>query len=315
MYYSIIGMLQYNLFGIPMVGADICGFNWESTAELCQRWQQVGAFYPFSRNHNTAGQREQDPGFFGPAVAASTRSALMIRYTLLPYLYTLFHHAYTRGDTVVRALWHEFPTDPVASGIDRQFLWGSGLLVSPVLNEGATSVEAYFPNSRFYSYHDGREVNVRGEFQTLSAPLDFIPLHLHGGSILPTQEPARNTQLARENPLGLIIVLDESGSASGDLYYDDGDVIDPHSKGLYFLAKYTYTSRTLSMSIEHDGYTGMSEKQLDTVRILGEDVGATTRVFFNGREWLDFSVNPEIKEVLVRNLRVQANTAFTILLQ
>uniref|UniRef100_F6Z3Y3 Glycoside hydrolase family 31 TIM barrel domain-containing protein n=1 Tax=Monodelphis domestica TaxID=13616 RepID=F6Z3Y3_MONDO len=107
--WSIPGILEFNLFGIPMVGANICGFALNTSEELCRRWMQLGAFYPLSRNHNGPGLMDQDPAAFGrnSVLLNSAIHYLNIRYNLLPYLYTLFFRAHFRGDTVARPLVHE----------------------------------------------------------------------------------------------------------------------------------------------------------------------------------------------------------------
>jgi alpha-glucosidase (family GH31 glycosyl hydrolase) len=53
MAYSVTGVMAMNIAGIPLVGADICGFGLDTNAALCTKWHYVGAFYPFSRNHNS----------------------------------------------------------------------------------------------------------------------------------------------------------------------------------------------------------------------------------------------------------------------
>lgn len=253
--------------------------------------------------------QDQDPAFFGPEVAQSTKAALEIRYTLLPYLYTLFYHHYTRGNTVARALWHEFPTDPNTYTIDKQFMWGSGFMISPVLEEGATSVNAYFPAARFYSYYDGAEVATKGDTTTLDAPMDFINLHVRGGNILPTQQPARNTEIARNNSMGLIVSLDDNDEASGSLFYDDGDSLNPVDNGIYFYAEYTLSQRTLSVNVVKDTWPEMASRRIQDIRLMGADTIAEIQV--NGVPHQDFQRQPS-GEVLISNLNLPANSAFTI---
>jgi lysosomal alpha-glucosidase len=71
----------------------------------------------------------------GPDVAESARKALVVRYTLLPYLYGLFWQAHVKGATVARPLFFEYPGDTQTYDIDEQFLWGSAIMFIPVLDE------------------------------------------------------------------------------------------------------------------------------------------------------------------------------------
>jgi alpha-glucosidase (family GH31 glycosyl hydrolase) len=237
---SIPTVLEYGMFGYPFVGADICGFNDVTNVELCTRWMQLGAFYPFSRNHNTEDSMDQDPAYLGEQVSRASVQALTERYRMLPYIYTLMYFAHSEGATVARSLAHEFPADQTTHSINFHFLFGPALLVTPVVEEGADNVNVYFPDARWYNYYSGVEVTPVTQNHTISAPIDGnITLHVRGGYIIPMQDPEVTTAASRQNPLSLLVVLDENNAASGSLFWDDG--VSNVTDGSYRLFTYTFS--------------------------------------------------------------------------
>ncbi|XP_061072796.1 sucrase-isomaltase, intestinal [Conger conger] len=269
--WAIPGMLEFGLFGIPYIGADICGFFDNTTEELCRRWMQVGAFYPFSRNHNAQHFQPQDPAIFGAdsLLVNTSKHYLNIRYTLLPYLYTLFYKAHVRGDTVVRSMMHEFYSDSATWTVDRQFLWGPYLLITPVLDPDVVRVWAYIPDAVWYDYETEERLTSRKQHLQMYLPADKLGLHIRGGAILPTQIPAVTTVYSRLNPMGLIIALDDANRAAGELFWDDGDSRDTVSSGKYIHYNFSLDSTVLRLQALNKGYTDPNNLKFETITFLG----------------------------------------------
>ncbi|XP_045766526.1 uncharacterized protein LOC123868162 [Maniola jurtina] len=275
---SIPDLLSFSLFGVPMMGADICGFNEDTTVELCKRWMQLGAFYPFSRNHNTINAKPQDPVSLGPEVVNASRIALMMRYRLLPYYYTLFWRAHLYGETVARPLFFEFPENKAVYPIDEQFLIGPNVLISAILMQGANTTKALFPGSDpWYSFADGRPL-AKDETKDIT---DTDMVAIRSGAILPLQEPPSkgpvNTAITRSAPLQLLVVPDSNGQAKGELYWDDGDSINTYEEKKYSLIEFSVKDNRLTSAIQWWGYGVPS---LSAIRILG--LNAIQTVTVNG---------------------------------
>lgn len=247
---------------------------------------------------------------FGQKAQTAMRRALNLRYSLLPFLYTLFHHAHTSADTVARPLFLEFPTDPNCQSIDRQFLWGSSLLISPVLEEGAVELAAYLPHGTWYSLQDGRPFYSGGQYLLLPAPLDVINVHVREGHIIPQQEPALTTTASRRNPFFLTVALSAAGWARGDLFWDDGERLDTFETQNYcYVIFIAGQSQIVSEPVKLNG-------DLDSLVLGGLQVfrvpSAPRFVLANGEKVQDFTYRIDTKVLTVTNLALPMSEVFTV---
>ncbi|CAJ0887207.1 10572_t:CDS:10 [Entrophospora sp. SA101] len=233
LYLSIPGILNFQLFGVPMVGADICGFDGPTNEELCLRWMQLG----------------QEP-YIWSSVKKTSRKYLSIRYSLLPYIYTLFYENNKHGP---------------------------GLLISPVLQPNTTTVEnAFIPDGLWYDFytkklsynttnHNGEKGD--GEFVNIESPLDHLSLLVRGGNILPLQYPGLTTKSSRKSNFYLIIALDESGYSTGNLYLDDGESLTVEQNYSYINYKVLDHANLISNS-KFYGYKLSSNQVIDKLVIM-----------------------------------------------
>jgi len=194
MYSALKGMLSGGLSGVSLNHSDIGGFTTINvivfrvtrTQELFFRWAEMNAFSAAYRTHD--GIRPQDNHQFHtePATTAHFAKYAKVYKSLGFYLRTLMDEASTRGRPVVRHTLLHYPDDPVAWTLDRQFLYGSEILVAPVLEAGATEVTLYLPAGSWVHLWTGEVMGDAdaGVWVDVPAPLGEIPAFYKLGSLV-----------------------------------------------------------------------------------------------------------------------------------
>lgn len=111
------------------------------------------------RAHAHLDTKRREPYLFDEADRKLMRDAVRSRYSLLPFWYTSFYHSTITGSPIMRPLWFEFPEDEECFAEEDTFMVDTALLVAPALDQGATSVNVYFPGTG--PWYDTENLQVR----------------------------------------------------------------------------------------------------------------------------------------------------------
>ena len=181
------GGLSFGLSGFSFWSHDMGGFVTKSPDDLYRRWLPFGFLSSHTRAH---GAPPTEPWLISESFTKAFRQSAEMKYKLMPYVYAQAKDCSERGLPMVRALLVEFPDDPGAWFVEDEYMFGSQILVAPMLETGKSRT-VYLPRGKWIDYQTGKV--YEGGYQTI--PTAEIPcvLLVKDGSLIPHVPVAQNT--------------------------------------------------------------------------------------------------------------------------
>ncbi len=184
-----------NMCGFLYCGADLGGFNENSTRDLVLRFLALGVFTPLMRNHSALGTRDQEgyrfenPGDF--------RDVIQVRYRLIPYLYDTFVRAAENDGLIFRPLSLDYPDDPIARECETQLMLGDECMIAPVYEQNVSGRTVYLPEDMLFVKLSGERVDkypLSKGLHYIEVALNEVPLFIKKGKQVPLCRPATRTR-------------------------------------------------------------------------------------------------------------------------
>ncbi|XP_004623565.1 neutral alpha-glucosidase C [Octodon degus] len=170
-----------------------------------------------------------------------------------------------------KPLWTEFPNELETFGIEDEYMLGSALLVHPVTEPKATTVDVFLPGSNEIWYDSKTSVCWEGGC-TVKMPvtLDTIPVFQRGGSVVPIKTAVgRSTGWMTDLPYGLRVALSTQGSAVGELYLDDGHSFQYLHQRQFLHRKLSFCSSVLTNRCADEQGHFSSKCVVEQILVLG----------------------------------------------
>ena len=230
--------LQMGMQGLGYMHSDLGGFAGANLDdELYVRWLQYGVFQPIFRPH---AQEEvaSEPIYRSTEAMTSAKTAIDLRYKLLPYNYNITFQNHRDGTPLMRPLFFE-DTNPKLLTEAKTYFWGDDFLISPVLDPEIIQQDVYFPsNSKWVDFYT-EQVVQGGQSKSVQLSNAYIPTYVRAGAFIPMVQSLQTTDTYDAKTLDLHYYHDPSVLKSERQFYnDDGTTDDAYEKGMFELLNF-----------------------------------------------------------------------------
>jgi len=182
------GGISFGLSGFSFWSHDMGGFVTASPEDIYRRWLPFGFLSSHTRAH---GAPPKEPWLISESFTDAFRDCAEMKYKLMPYVYAQAKDCTERGLPMVRALLVEFPDDPGAWLVEDEYMFGSQILVAPLLENGNART-CYLPRGKWIDYQSGQVYD--SGYHTI--PVGKIPcvILVKDGSLIPHVPVAQSTE-------------------------------------------------------------------------------------------------------------------------
>lgn len=280
--YNIKMAIGLSLSGVYNIGHDIGGFSGPAPSpELFVRWVQNGIFYPRFTIHSWNDDQTVNVPWMYEETADHIKDLIKFRHRLTPYLYTLLYNAHDQYEPIIKPTFYEFGHDRKTFEECDDFMLGDSILVTSVVEEGATERTVYLPeyDGGWYDYHTSTWYES-GQTVTIPAPLTYAPFLVKAGSIIPVNNANCSFLTKTNDERGFeLFPHQQTGTSDYVLYEDDGISSNYQENHTKLHVHMKTTSDRLEVSLEKEGVFELSYKQITFHLPKGE----TRELLVNGQ--------------------------------